>query len=97
MGTLLAFVIVCAGILVLRRTSPEIERPFRTPGLPWVPILGALFCIAQMVALPPQTWERLIIWLVIGLLIYFAYGKRRARAVRDGRIVVEAIGPDLAA
>jgi APA family basic amino acid/polyamine antiporter len=50
-----------------------------------------------MVALPPQTWERLIIWLVIGLLIYFAYGKRRARAVRDGRIVVEAIGPDLAA
>jgi APA family basic amino acid/polyamine antiporter len=97
MGTLLAFVIVCAGILVLRRTSPEIERPFRTPGLPWVPILGALFCIAQMVALPPQTWERLIIWLVIGLLIYFAYGKRRARAVRDGRIVVEVIGPDLAA
>ena len=97
MGTLLAFVIVCAGILVLRRTSPDIERPFRTPGLPWVPLLGAVFCIAQMVALPPQTWERLIVWLAIGLLIYFAYGKRRAKAVRDGRVVVEAIGPDLAA
>lgn len=97
MGTLLAFVIVCAGILVLRRTSPELERPFRTPGLPWVPLLGAVFCIAQMVALPPQTWERLVIWLAIGLLIYFAYGKRRAKAVRDGRVVVEAIGPDLAA
>jgi len=97
MGTLLAFVIVCAGILVLRRSAPEIERPFRTPGLPWVPLLGAGFCIAQMVALPPQTWERLIIWLAIGLLIYFAYGKRRAKAVRDGRVVVAPLGPDLAA
>ncbi len=97
MGTLLAFVIVCAGILVLRKTSPEIERPFRTPGLPWVPLLGAGFCIAQMVALPPQTWERLVIWLAVGLVIYFAYGKRRAKAMRDGRVVVETVGPDLAA
>jgi APA family basic amino acid/polyamine antiporter len=97
MGTLLAFVIVCAGILVLRRTSPEIDRPFRTPGLPWVPLLGAGFCVAQMLALPPETWERLIIWLAIGLVIYFAYGKRRAKAVRDRRVAVEALGPDLAA
>jgi APA family basic amino acid/polyamine antiporter len=97
MGTLLAFVIVCAGILVLRRTSPEIERPFRTPGLPWVPLLGAGFCIAQMAALPAQTWERLVVWLAIGLVVYFAYGKRRAKAVRDGRVVVKALGPDLAA
>ena len=97
MGTLLAFVIVCAGILVLRRTSPEVERPFRTPGLPWVPLLGAGFCITQMVALPVQTWERLVIWLALGLVVYFAYGKRRAKAVRDGRVVVEALGPDRAA
>jgi APA family basic amino acid/polyamine antiporter len=97
MGTLLAFVLVCIGILVLRKTSPEIERPFRTPGLPWVPILGALFCLAQMASLPPETWERLVIWLAIGLVIYFGYGKRRAKAVREGRVVVEALGPDLAA
>ena len=97
MGTLLAFVIVCAGVLVLRRISPEIERPFRTPGLPWVPLLGAGFCIAQMVALPLKTWERLAIWLAIGLVIYFAYGKRRAQAVREGRVEVKALGPDAAA
>jgi APA family basic amino acid/polyamine antiporter len=97
MGTLLAFVLVCIGILVLRKTSPEIERPFRTPGLPWVPILGALFCLAQMASLPPETWERLVIWLVIGLVIYFSYGRRRAAAVREGKVTVSAIGPDLAA
>jgi basic amino acid/polyamine antiporter, APA family len=97
MGTLLAFVIVCAGVLVLRRISPEIERPFRTPGLPWVPLLGAGFCIAQMGALPLKTWERLAIWLAIGLVIYFAYGKRRAQAVREGRVEVTAVGPDAAA
>jgi APA family basic amino acid/polyamine antiporter len=94
MGTLLAFVLVCIGILILRKTSPEIERPFRTPALPWVPILGALFCLAQMASLPIQTWERLVIWLAIGLVIYFAYGRRHAQATRDGRIVVK---PDLAA
>jgi APA family basic amino acid/polyamine antiporter len=97
MGTLLAFVLVCIGILVLRKTSPEIERPFRTPGLPFVPILGALFCLAQMASLPPETWERLVIWLVIGLAIYFGYGRRRAAMVREGKVKVSALGPDLAA
>ncbi|MDP9224057.1 MAG: amino acid permease, partial [Actinomycetota bacterium] len=97
MGTLLAFVLVCIGILVLRRTSPDLARPFRAPGLPWVPLLGAGFCIVQMAALPGQTWVRLVIWLVIGLSIYFGYGRRRAQAVRDGRIKVTALGPDLAA
>jgi APA family basic amino acid/polyamine antiporter len=82
MGTLLAFVLVCIGVLVLRRTSPEIPRPFRTPGLPWVPILGAGFCILQMVALPATTWERLVIWLVLGLIVYFAYGRRSAERAR---------------
>ena len=81
-GTLLAFVLVCIGILILRKISPELERPFRTPWLPWVPIAGALVCLAQMVSLPRSTWERLVIWLALGLVIYFAYGKKRAGARR---------------
>ncbi|HXV18385.1 MAG TPA: amino acid permease, partial [Gemmatimonadaceae bacterium] len=94
MGTLLAFVLVCIGVLVLRRTSPEIPRPFRTPGLPWVPILGAGFCILQMVALPATTWERLVIWLVLGLIVYFAYGRRSAeRARAEKSRVVRDLSP----
>ena len=90
MGTLLAFVLVCIGILVLRRTSPEIERPFRTPGLPWVPLLGAGFCLMQMVALPGTTWERLVIWLVIGMIVYFGYGRRNAARTRAERATEQA-------
>jgi APA family basic amino acid/polyamine antiporter len=93
MGTLLAFVLVCIGILILRKKSPEIPRPFKTPGLPYVPILGALFCILQMLALPATTWERLVIWLALGMIVYFAYGRRnaeRTRAARNGvRLVPE--------
>jgi basic amino acid/polyamine antiporter, APA family len=83
MGTLLAFVLVCIGIIVLRRTAPELPRPFRTPGMPWVPIAGALICFVQMLGLPWATWERLIVWLALGLVIYFTYGRRRA-AMRRG-------------
>jgi APA family basic amino acid/polyamine antiporter len=97
MGTLLAFVLVCLGILILRRTSPQLERPFRTPGLPWVPLLGTVFCLAQMASLPFQTWVRLVVWLAIGMVIYFGYGRRHAAAVRDGRIAVAAIDPEIAA
>jgi APA family basic amino acid/polyamine antiporter len=85
MGTLLAFVLVCIGILVLRRVAPDAPRPFRTPGMPWVPILGALSCLVQMVALPLATWERLVIWLVAGMAVYFTYGRARAdRRRREG-------------
>lgn len=73
-GTLLAFVIVCAGIIILRKTRPDIERPFKTPFVPLVPILGILICLSQMIALPVDTWLRLIIWMAIGILIYFTYG-----------------------
>jgi APA family basic amino acid/polyamine antiporter len=97
MGTLLAFVLVSLGILILRKTAPELKRPFKTPWLPWVPILATLFCLAQMLSLPVQTWVRLVIWLVIGLSVYFLYGRRHAEAVRDGRISVTAIDPDIAA
>jgi APA family basic amino acid/polyamine antiporter len=78
-GSLLAFVLVCIGVIVLRRTAPDVPRPFRTPGLPWVPVLGALICIVQMVSLPRSTWERLIIWMAVGLVVYFFYGRSRAR------------------
>jgi APA family basic amino acid/polyamine antiporter len=75
-GTLLAFVLVCIGVIVLRRTAPDAPRPFRTPFVPAVPIAGAVICLAQMVSLPVATWERLAIWLGVGLIAYAAYGRR---------------------
>ena len=77
-GTLLAFVLVCIGIIILRRTAPDLERPFRAPGVPYVPIAGAVICLAEMIGLPVATWIRLMTWLAIGLVIYFAYGYRHA-------------------
>jgi APA family basic amino acid/polyamine antiporter len=77
-GTLLAFVIVCAGVWFLRVKEPERPRPFRTPLVPLVPILGILVCFAMMASLPLDTWLRLIIWLVIGLVIYFLYGRHHS-------------------
>ena len=78
-GTLLAFAIVCAGVLVLRFTDPLIERPFRTPAYWLVCPLGVLFCLWLMVGLPLDTWLRLIVWMVIGLAIYFTYGRRHSK------------------
>ncbi len=74
-GTLLAFVIVCGGILVLRRVQPNLPRPFRTPWVPFVPIMGILICGYMMYGLPVDTWLRLAIWMALGLTIYFLYGK----------------------
>ncbi len=79
-GTLFAFVLVCIGILVLRKTNPEIPRPFKTPLVPLVPILGVLVCLAMMAALPGDTWLRLAIWMGIGLAIYFAYSIKHANS-----------------
>jgi len=78
-GTLLAFIIVCIGILVLRKSKPNIERPFKTPWVPFVPILGASICFIQMASLPLDTWLRLIIWMVIGFCIYFFYGVKHSK------------------
>lgn len=78
-GTLLAFVIVCAGILVLRYTDPQLARPFKTPLFPFVPILGILVCLYLMIGLPWHTWERLLIWLVVGILIYFTYSRNHSK------------------
>jgi APA family basic amino acid/polyamine antiporter len=82
-GSLLAFTLVCAGVVILRRTRPDHPRPFRVPGVPWVPAAGALICLAQMAALPWATWERLIVWLGVGLAIYFMYSRRRARVKQE--------------
>ena len=78
-GTLLAFAIVCAGVLVLRYTDPERPRPFRTPLVPVVPVLGILACVYLMLGLPVDTWARLIIWMALGLAIYFLYGRRHSK------------------
>ncbi|MDQ1149287.1 amino acid permease [Sphingobacterium zeae] len=77
-GTLFAFTLVCVGILVLRKTDPNLERPFKTPLVPFVPVMGILVCILMMASLPIESWERLAIWLAIGLLIYFVYGKKHS-------------------
>ncbi len=78
-GTLLAFTIVCISIIVLRRTRPDIERPFKTPFVPVIPALGALICLVQMAALPLDTWLRLIAWMALGMVIYFTYSYRHSK------------------
>jgi len=79
-GTLLAFVIVSIGIILLRKSEPDAVRGFKTPWVPFVPILGALVCLAQMAALPFDTWIRLISWMLIGFVIYFTYGIKHSHA-----------------
>ncbi|WDF66766.1 amino acid permease [Sphingobacterium oryzagri] len=78
-GTLFAFTLVCIGILVLRKSNPEIERPFKTPFVPVLPILGVIVCILLMASLPIESWERLAVWLLIGLVIYVAYGMKHSK------------------
>ncbi|MEN6302602.1 MAG: amino acid permease [Armatimonadia bacterium] len=85
-GTLLAFVIVCVAVLVMRRTNPDVERPFRCPWVPVIPILGTLFCLMLMFSLPTENWLRLGVWLVIGLLIYVLYGRRNSRLAREASV-----------
>ena len=78
-GTLLAFVLVCAGVIVLRKTHPELPRAFKTPLVPLVPILGILACVAMMISLPGDTWIRLILWLAVGFVIYFGYSIKNSK------------------
>ncbi len=78
-GTLLAFVIVCSGVWVLRARRPNLPRPFKTPWVPWIPILGALISLGMMASLPLVTWIRLVVWLIIGLLIYFFYSRSHSK------------------
>jgi APA family basic amino acid/polyamine antiporter len=78
-GTLFAFILVCAGVWVLRQTKPEATRPFRAPAIWFVAPAGMLSCFYLMYGLPVETWERLAIWMVIGLVIYFLYGRRHSK------------------
>ena len=81
-GTLLAFALVSAGVLVLRYRSPELHRPFKTPLFPFVPIMGVLTSVGVMATLPGDTWIRLIVWMGVGILIYFTYSIRNSRLNR---------------
>ena len=84
-GTLLAFTTVCIGVLVLRYTRPDLPRPFRVPA-PWfVCIAGALICSGMMASLPPDTWVRLLVWTIVGLLIYWGYGFKNSALRKMGR------------
>lgn len=90
-GTLLAFIIVCAGVWMLRVNHPDLPRPFKTPLVPFVPLMGILLSLLLMVSLPVETWLRLIVWLLIGFAIYFGYSRKHSRVqlartgvIRDG-------------
>ena len=78
-GTLFAFVLVCIGIWILRRVEPDFPRAFKTPLVPWVPILGVIFCGYLMLSLPLVTWIRFVVWMLAGLVIYFSYGRFHSR------------------
>jgi APA family basic amino acid/polyamine antiporter len=86
MGTLLAFVIVCAAVLIMRRTHPEAARPVRVRWVPLVPILGIASCLLLMFSLPSENWLRLFVWLAIGLVIYFGYGRKHSTLARLRRL-----------
>lgn len=73
-GTLLAFTLVCAAILIVRKTMPDVPRAFKTPFVPFVPIMGILTCLCMMSFLPADTWIRLVLWMLIGLDVYASYG-----------------------
>ena len=77
-GTLAAFIVVCGGVILLRYSKPDLYRPFRTPWNPFIPLLGILLCLYLMMSLSWVTWTRFIIWMVIGLFIYFSYGVKNS-------------------
>ena len=88
-GTLLAFVLVCIGVIVLRKTRPDLDRPFKTPWVPFVPIMGIICCAGLMLTLPGDTWVRLIVWLLIGFTIYFSYSRKHSvlqRQIESGTV-----------
>lgn len=78
-GTLFAFLVVAIAVIVLRRTKPKMERPFRTPSVPWLPLLSAVSCLGLMASLATETWLRFLVWLALGLAIYFLYGRKHSR------------------
>lgn len=88
-GTLFAFVVVCAGIIYLRRAQPDLARPFRCPAVPWIPAAGIGSCLFLMIGLPYDTWLRLVAWLALGFAIYFGYSRRHSKLATDRRAAAE--------
>ncbi|MFY4774439.1 amino acid permease [Metabacillus sp. RGM 3146] len=82
-GTLSAFVLICSSIIVLRVKQPKLERKFRTPWVPFIPVVGILFSLYLIISLPPITWIRFVIWMVIGMIIYWFYGRRKSNLARE--------------
>jgi APA family basic amino acid/polyamine antiporter len=78
-GTLFAFIVVAIGIIFMRRREPDAQRPFKVPLVPWIPALSAIVSLVLMASLPWESWERLLIWMAIGIALYFAYGYRHSR------------------
>lgn len=100
-GTLMAFTLVCAAVLVVRRTMPDVPRSFKTPLVPLIPILGILTCLCMMLFLPADTWIRLVLWMLIGLDIYVGYGMKHSKLehggdTRHGQVALNMIGLILA-
>ncbi|EPD83285.1 APA family basic amino acid/polyamine antiporter [Microbacterium sp. oral taxon 186 str. F0373] len=92
-GTLSAFVLVSVGVVVLRRTRPDLTRGFRVPWSPVLPVLAALICVYLMLNLTVETWLRFLIWLVIGFVVYFAYSRRHSRLGKDGDLYLNPAEP----
>ncbi|GAA4210841.1 amino acid permease [Pedobacter jeongneungensis] len=86
-GTLFAFSLVCIGVMLLRKTDPDRPRPFKTPFVPFVPIMGIIVCVYLMSSLPIEAWIRLAIWMALGVAIYFFYGKKNSVLGNSGRVV----------
>ena len=100
-GTLLAFTLVCAAVLVVRRTMPDAPRAFKTPFVPYVPILGILTCVTMMCFLPADTWIRLVLWMLIGVDVYVSYGVKHSvlepnQTHRKGVVALYLLGVVLA-
>jgi APA family basic amino acid/polyamine antiporter len=83
-GTLFAFIVVAIGVVMLRRSRPDLPRSFRTPLVPWVPALSVLATLWLMLNLPAETWLRFLLWMVLGFVIYFAYGHGHSRMRQGG-------------
>src|SRR5262249_10745742 len=94
-GTLFAFVIVCGAVLIMRRTNPDASRPFRCPLVPLVPLLGIACCLLLMFSLPAANWLRLFAWLILGLCIYFFYGRQHSLLGKElrGEIASHGVSP----
>ena len=85
-GTLFAFSLVCLGVLIMRKTKPDVRRKFKVPLVPYIPIAGILVCIYLMTSLGKESWERLIIWLIIGIVIYFFYSRKHSKLNKNNNL-----------